>query len=127
MTAGLNCEVKFLRLVYSSDDEVGGAYPSGTLLHQGIQARIDEEPIRTDFLQQGLETVKIFSMMVWGHNLTMREQDEVEVVSPPNHQYYGKKFRVVSHTETSNHPSQKRNVHLAKLERSQISHAEPFQ
>lgn len=126
MPAGMNCSVRFLRLVYT-DDEVGGAYPSGTVLHEGIQARIDEDPANTAFLQQGLETIKVFSAMFWGHNLTFREQDEVEVISPPNHEYYGKRFRVVSKTGSSNHPAQKRNVWIAKLRRSQISHAEEFQ
>jgi len=126
MPAGMNCSVKFLRFVYL-DDDVGGAYPTGTILHNNIAARIDEEPTDTAFLQQGLETKKIFSAMFWGHNLTFREQDEVEIISPPNHEYYAKRFRVVSHTSTSNHPAQKRNVHIAKLERSQTAHAEAFQ
>lgn len=126
MTAGLNLSVKFIRLVYT-DDDVGGSYPTGTILHNNIEARIDEEPTNTMLLQQGLETKKIFSAMFWGHNLIFREQDEVEVISPPNHEYYGKRFRVVAHTSPSNHPAQKRNVHLAKLERSQIAHAEAFQ
>ena len=73
------------------------------------------------------QTKKIFSAMFWGNNLTFREQDEVVVISPPNHPYYGKYFRVVSHEISSNHPAQKRNVHLAKLERSQIAHAEVYQ
>lgn len=126
MTAGMNCSVRFLRLVYT-DDEVGGAYPSGTTLHENVDARIEEAPTNTGYLQQGLETRKIFSAMFWGHNLQFREQDELVVVSPPNHEFYGKYFRVVSHTSTSNHPAQKRNVHLAKLERSQISHSNEFQ
>lgn len=127
MTAGMNLHVRFLRLVYFQDDDVGGSNPSGTVLHDWIEGRIDEEPTNTAFLQQGLETIKVFSAMFWGHNLTFREQDEVEVISPPNHEYYGKRFRVVSKTTSSNHPAQKRNVWICKLTRSQISHAEPYQ
>lgn len=126
MTAGMNLGVKFIRFT-DLDDDVGGSYPTGTILHNNIQGRIDEDPTRTEFLQQGLETKKIFSAMFWGNNLTFREQDEVVVISPPNHPYYGKYFRVVSHEISSNHPAQKRNVHLAKLERSQISHGEVYQ
>lgn len=126
MVAGMNLHVRFLRLVYT-DDEVGGAYPTGTILHDWIEGRIEEEPANTMFLQQGLETKKIFSASFWGHNLSFREQDEVEVISPPNHEYFGKRFRVVSKTGSSNHPSQKRNMWIAKLERSQISHGEPYQ
>ena len=126
MTAGLNCSVQILRLIYA-DDEVGGSYPTGTILHNYVEARIDEEPTDTAFLQQGLETKKIFSAMLWGHNLTLREQDEVVVVSPPNHKYYGKYFRIMSHTSSSNHPAQKRNVYILKMERSQIAHGEVYQ
>ena len=124
MKAGSNLHVRFLRLVYSADDDVGGANPSGTVLHDWIEGRIDEDLADTRFLQQGLETIKTFSSMFWGHNLTFREQDEVEVVSPPNHEYFGKRFRVVSKTGSSNHPAQKRNVWICKLTRSQVSHAE---
>ena len=126
MPSGLNCSVDFIRLVYT-DDDVGGSYPTGTILHQSIDARIEEEQASTFLLQQGLEARKIFSAMFWGHNLQFREQDEVQIVSPPNHKYFGKRFRVVSQTESSSHPAQKRNYHLAKLERSQIAHSESFQ
>lgn len=126
MTAGMNCSVRILRLVYL-DDDVGGAEPTGTVLYSGIQARIDEEPANTQFLQQGLETIKIFSGLLWGHNLSFKEQDVIEVESPPNHEYFAKRFRVMSKTGSSNHPAQKRNVWIVKLRRSQVSHAEEFQ
>jgi hypothetical protein len=126
MPAGLNCKVKFVRLVYT-DDVVGGAVGTATVLHANIDARIEEVPTQTQFLQQGLETVKIFNAMFWGHDLQFSEQDQVEVTSPPNHRYYGKKFRVVSETDPNNHPAQKRNYYLAKLTRSQFSHSEGSQ
>jgi hypothetical protein len=128
MTAGMNLQVRFTRLVYNfTDDDNGGANPTGTVLYDNIAGRIDEEPTNTAFLQQGLETKKIFSAMFWGHYLLFREQDEVEVISPPNHEYYGQKFRVVDRISSSNHPAQKRNVWIAKLERSQIAHKNPYQ
>lgn len=126
MTAGMNLHFRIIRMVYS-DDEVGGSYPTGTILHDNIEGRLDEEPVRTEYLQQGLETKKIFSAMLRGHNLAVREQDEIVVTSPPNHRYYGKYFRVITHEISNNHPAQKRNVHLLKLARSQIAHAEVFQ
>jgi len=128
MVAGSNLHVNFIRLVYNyTDDDIGGANPSGTVLHSFVEGRIQEEPTKTEFIQQGLETVKVFSAMFWGTELLFREQDEVEVVSPPNHRYFGQKFRVVSQTEPNNHPAQKRNYYLAKLVRSQIAHRNPYQ
>jgi hypothetical protein len=126
MTAGMNAHFRFTRLIYG-DDEVGGAYPSGTLLYDNILGRLDEDPTNTMYLQQGLETVKTFSAMFWGSYLLFREQDEVEVTSPPNHEYYGQKFRVVDRITSSNHPAQKRNVWIAKLTRSQVAHKNPYQ
>jgi hypothetical protein len=126
MPAGMNCKLNILGLV-TTDDEVGGAYSTGTVLHGFVDARIDEDLPRTDFIQQGLETVKTFSGMIWGHDLTFREQQEGEIVSPPNHEYFGKKFRIVSKVSSSNHPMQKRNVWIVKLVRSQVSHKEQYQ
>jgi len=127
MPAGTNCAVKVIRLVYASDDDVGGSNPSGTVLHESLQARIEEELTDTAFIQQGLETRKVFSGMLWGWQLRVREQDEIEVVSPPNHIYFGKKFRVEDARYDSRHPAIKQNYLLVKLTRSQIAHREEFQ
>lgn len=127
MPAGTNCSVNVIRFLYSSDDDVGGANPSGTVLHSSIQARIDEELTDTAFIQQGLETRKVFSGTLWGWQLQVREQDEIEVVSPPNHKYFGKKFRVEDARYDSRHPAIKQNYVLVKLTRSQTAHREEFQ
>lgn len=124
--AGMNCSVQIIRLV-DGDDEVGGSYPTGTILHPYVEARIHEELADTTLLQQGYQTKKIFSARVWGFELSMREQDEVQVISPPNHPYFGKRFRIVSCQSPDNHIAQKRNTWNLKLERSQIAHGESYQ
>ena len=124
--AGTNCRVKVLRLVYN-DDDVGGSVSSGTTLHESLEARIEQDATDTSFLQQGLETTKVFSGMIWGNNLQVREQDEIEVISPPNHVYINKKFRVHDALYDSRHPAIKQKYLLVKLTRSQIAHGEPFQ
>lgn len=126
MPAGNNCQVKIYRLVYA-DDDVGGSIASGTTLHESLDARIEQDLIDSGFFQQGLETIKTFSGMIWGHNLQIREQDELEIVSPPNHVYYGKKFRIMEARYDSRHPAIKQKYLLVKLIRSQIAHAESFQ
>lgn len=126
MPAGFNSRVKVLRLVYS-DDDVGGSVASGTTIHESLDAFIEQDLTDSGFYQQGLETVKTFSGMLWGYNLQVREQDEIEVVSPPNHKYYGKKFRVMDARYDSRHPALKQNYLLVKLTRSQIAHGENFQ
>lgn len=127
MPAGTNCAVNIVRLVYTTDDDVGGANPSGTYLHQHLDTRMEEDSIDSAFFQQGLETVKTFSAMVWGHALDIREQDEVEVVSPPNHKYFGKRFRVLDCRYDSRHPGIKQDYVLLKMTRSQVAHGEVYQ
>lgn len=126
MPGGLNCKIRVLRLVYV-DDEVGGAYPTGTVLHPSLDARIEENLVDTGFVQQGLETTKTLSGMIWGHNFQIREQDELEVISPPNHQYFGRRFRVESVKYDSRHPYIKQRYLLVVLTRSQIAHRNEFQ
>lgn len=126
MPAGFNARVKVLRLVYN-DDDVGGSVATGTTIHESLDARIEQDLIDSGFYQQGLETKKTFSGMLWGHQLQVREQDEIEVVSPPNHDYYGKKFRVVEARYDSRHLGIKQRYLLVKLIRSQVAHGEGVQ
>lgn len=127
MPSGLNCEVSIIRLTETTDDDVGGANPTGTFIHQHLQARLEEDLIDSSFFQQGLETIKTFSGQIWGHNLQLREQDEVLVVSPPNHVYYNKRFRIKNAKYDSRHPAIKQNYVIVKLTRSQQSHREEYQ
>lgn len=126
MPQGLNCAGDIIRWI-DRDDDVGGNMPTGTILHSNVMARIQEQPTDTMFLQQGLETKKILSGLLWGPNLQIREQDEFIVMSPPNHEYYGKRFRIIAHQSPNVHPGIKQKYHLVKLERSQISHREVSQ
>ncbi len=126
MPAGLNCAIQGLRLVYS-DDEVGGSYPTGTILHTWVDARIDENAPDPNMIGQGLETIKTFSALFWGNNLRLQEQDEVVVISPPNHQYYNQTFRIMHIRGDSRHPDIKQGYRTAILTRSQKAHRNPFQ
>ena len=132
MPAGTNCLVNVIRLI-TVDDDVGGSVATGTVLHSNLQARIEDEyPDYTDradsiYNNRGYETRKVFSGMIWGHNLQALEQDQIEVVSPPNHHYFGKKFRIVQTRYDSRHPAIKQNYLMVKLVRSQIAHNESFQ
>lgn len=135
MPAGSNCKLRAIRLVYIDDDDVGGAAPSGTVLHHSLDARVDEEMADVGFLRQnestyrgqGIESKASFSALIWGHNLQIREQDELVVISPPNHHYYGKYFRVEGIKYDSRHPGIKQGYLLVKMTRSQIAHAEIYQ
>jgi len=127
MPAGMDCKVRAIRWVFPSDDDVGGARPSGTVLHESLDASLTEESADITFLQQGIQAKKAFSGMIWGHQLQIREDDDLEVISPPNHDYYGKRFTVKDATHDTRHPGIKQRYLLVKLTRSQIAHGEEFQ
>ena len=131
MPAGLNLLVKFIRLVYQ-DDDVGGSVASGTTLYENVIGKIAPLSFNgmnpaTAFFDQGLETKRPLSGMFWPGTLDIREQDECEVTSPPNHRYYGERFRVTTLEYDGWHPDHRRGYVLLTLVRSDIAHRESFQ
>ena len=131
MVAGLNLEVKFIRLIYV-DDDVGGSVASGTTLYEHISGKIaplsfsNMNPM-SNFNDQGLETKRPLSGMFWPGTLAIREQDECEVTSPPNHRYFGQRFRVTTMEYDGWHPEPKRGYVLVTLVKSDIAHTNNFQ
>jgi hypothetical protein len=95
MTAGLNIKIDVWRMSTAADDEVGGAVVTGTVAYQDLAARLSPRRPSQLMLEQGLETERIFDLIVTGHDVTMRERDEVEVTWPPDHPLYANRFRVV--------------------------------
>jgi len=126
MTAGLNVAMRVIRLVYG-DDDVGGSEPSGTILHEWVDARLDENVPNPDMLGQGLEVIKTYSFTAWGHELKWKEQDEVDVIHTPNHRNYGDRFRIIALQGDSVHPAQKRAYWNGTLRRSDQAHRNGFQ
>lgn len=72
MPAGMDCKVRAIRWVFPSDDDVGGARPSGTVLHESLDASLTEESADITFLQQGIQAKKAFSGLIWGYQLQIR-------------------------------------------------------
>lgn len=131
MVAGLNTLCKFIRLIYL-DDDVGGSVASGTTLYDNIACRI--APLSFNGMNpvviingQGLETKRPLSGVFWPGTLAIREEDECEITSPPNHRYYGQRFRITTVEYDGNHPDQKRNHLLCTLVKSDIAHTNNFQ
>ena len=95
MTAGLNIRVSIWRMSEDADDAVGGAMTTGTVAYQDIYARLTLRRPSQIMLEQGLETDKIGDILLQGRNLTIYERDEIQVVWPLTHEFYGDKFRVM--------------------------------
>jgi len=122
MVAGVNCFVDIWRIDYDDDDVVGGAMITGSLKFQNypgfLQAKMPEQLL----LQQGLETERTFQLTLVPGTLDIRERDEVEVAAPPDHMYFGDRFRVRG-VEFSNHnPRDPRNYMILQLGRNVRAH-----
>lgn len=94
--AGYNTQVQIIRYTAQDDDPVGGALLTGTVVYEYVRARIEANPQDELFLQQGLETIKTFNALVIPGTLDIRERDELEIVAPEYHPYYGVHFRILS-------------------------------
>lgn len=122
MTAGLNLRIDVWRITTPTDDVVGGAITTGTVVYSGVEAFMQESPQSMVFSEQGLETLSIFNMTVSPGTLTIYERDEVEVVEPHDHYYHGKRFRVITSRHSSHNPRDPRNYLILTVTRSDRMH-----
>ena len=106
-----------------SDDVGGGALASGTYSYPYVEARMEQSRADSLLLQQGLEVTKIWNVLCQPANLLVYERDEIEVVNPKNHRYFGKRFRVVSVEESSLNPDDSRGYMMLRVTRREIAHA----
>jgi len=123
MVAGMNSRVRIYRMSNISDDTVGGARVSGTVLHDYVRARIEANPEEQILLQQGLEAPRTFNALIVPGTLDIRERDEVEVMKPVDHIYYGERFRVVGIQFSSMDVSNPNNYTRLAMTRSVRAHA----
>ncbi len=121
--AGLNCRVDIYRINYGDDDDVGGAVTTGTVQYQGISARIQPSSPEQLLLQQGLETNRTFQATIVPGTLTIHERDEIEVVQPTDHAYYGDRFRVIGVQASDLNRRDPRNYMILHLSRSVRAHS----
>lgn len=118
MRAGNNLLVQVWRKAYPVNDYVGGALPSGSVIYENVQGRIQAATPIPAFAMQGVETNKIMIGMFYPGSLNIEEYDEIEVTSPPNHSYFGLKFRVDTVQKPNYHPSDPRGELIVTMVRS---------
>ena len=127
MAAGLNLNVDIWRFTYF-DDDVGGAVPSGTMTYHNVHSRRIDRLLRSRKLpeltldDQGLETQRYNLFMLFPSTLDVRENDEITIISPPNHPDIGKFFRVITLAREGYHPSDPRGYLIVSTRRSVIAH-----
>lgn len=101
MTAGLNIAGRIWRFTTPSDDSVGGAVPTGTILYSPVYSHITSEKPTLALLEQGLETPEIFSAIMSytqfspTGSFNVQHNDQYEVTYPPVSQFYQKRFVII--------------------------------
>lgn len=102
MNAGMNLKGRVWRFTSrTSDDDQGGAVPSGTILWEPVYSRISAQKPTLALLEQGLETETIFtaflsySVYTPTGSFDVQYNDQYEVTFPPISRHYGKRFVVI--------------------------------
>lgn len=125
--AGQNQVCRLIRFSYPSDDEVGGAVPSGTVLYENLTIRIKSEKPTLALLEQGLQVPTMYTGLLFGGNVVIEHNDQIEITAPSVGYFYGKKFRVIGIQRSSNHPAQDRNQIRVSLRRFEEAHSNDLQ
>ena len=96
MTAGLLHTGRIWRFSYPTDDSVGGALPTGTVLYSPVFARIFTEKPTMAILEQGIQTPEMFSAIFEPAIDGLQHNDQFEVTDPNISPYKNLKFRIIS-------------------------------
>ena len=122
MSAGLNLVGRVWSFSYPVDDSVGGALPSGTILHDKIDLRIEANKPTQALLEQGIEDISTFSGFLSPHTLLIKNNNEIEITAPANSVHYGKFYRVMGDPQVmSLHASDSRGYLFVSLKRVEKS------
>ncbi len=113
--AGINHQGRLWRWTNlpSSDDEVGGSIPSGTILRENVFCRIEQLKSTQVLLEQGLELPEMFQayLQYTGEPLEIRHNDQLDIYFPPISPHYNKRFRIVGYRHSS-HNDQRQFVEV---------------
>ena len=124
MTAGLVVQGKIVRFSTPSDDDVGGALVSGTVVYQGIQCRLIPQRPSSLLLEQGVEVEGLYLLETRPPTMDIRERDEFELTFPAYHPEYGHRFRIIGVQRTSMHPADSRGFLNLTMSRKRFAHAD---
>jgi hypothetical protein len=124
MTAGLDIKGKVWRFSTPSDDDVGGALVSGTVVYDNLACRLIPQPPSSLLLEQGLEVDGLYLLETRPPSLDIRERDEFEITYPFYHPEFGNRFRIIGMQRTSMHPADSRGFINLRMKRSRFAHAD---
>lgn len=108
-----------------ADDSIGGAVLTGTVLYDSVNGRVQSlKPTEAQVIQ-GLEWDRILRCEVYPNTLDIRENDEAEVIWPPQHYYLNTRFKVWKVQRDGLHPMDRRNIIELTLVRYYFSRSQP--
>lgn len=110
-------------MLEQNDTYVGGASISGSCKYAHVRGRMQQQPTTQVFLEQGLETNKVFNIILVPGTLSIDERDELELTGPKDHVFYGDRFRVMSVRPSDFNPRDPRNYLMIQATRSVMAHA----
>lgn len=108
--AGMTHVCSLISFSYPQDDSSGGAVPSGTVLYQRLDARIEANMPTLALLEQGLQVPTTYQVLVHPGNIEAKHNDQIVFTAPQNDWFYNKKFRIIGLTRSSSHPGNDRNL-----------------
>ena len=125
--AGLNVQGRLWRYYTTTDDEVGGIVPTGTVLKELMFGRIEQQQATQVLLEQGLELPEIFKGYLYytGDPIDIAPNDQLEIYHPPVSPWYNKRFRILGFRHSS-HSDVRRFVEVT-MRRHEISRTEVLQ
>lgn len=91
---GNNLKFNIIRPINFTDDDIGGANISGTLIAENIEGRFEEAKASMVLLQQGISITSVYRGQC--RPVDIQERDELVVSFPPYHPFLGQTFQVIS-------------------------------
>lgn len=122
MVAGLNVKFNIWRIDWADDDYQGGAVVTGSVVYQNMPGRIQADEEEQLFLEQGLETIRTFTVVLVPGTNTIYERDELQLAAPFDHPYIDDKFRILSMRWSDLNPRDPRNYLILRASRSVRAH-----
>lgn len=117
MTTGLNLRGNIIRMNQQTDDSVGGAILSGTVVGNNLLMAIYSRRPSQISLEQGLEVEALFDATV-KCGVAIQERDLVEVTCPESSPHYGLKFRVMGVQAARRTRASERHLTLVRTRQS---------
>lgn len=114
---GLNITIQIQRRVAGPDDEVGGATNSFLTIGTGIRARISSVKPSEDLRIQGIESSKIYNMVIQPATTDIIETD---IIIPESGNHEGKTFRVTGVQVSSVNSASSRSHLSVRLRREEF-------